>query len=443
MIEQQEQTTEDTPLSGAPVFWTARKRHYTLFILCLVGIFNFIDRQILSILLEPIKRDLQVTDTAMGLLSGVAFAVFYVTAGFPLARIADRGNRRTLVAACLAVWSVATACCGIVTSYVQLILARMGVAGGEAGAYPASQSMVADLYPVSQRGRVISILLAAQSIGIAFGLFFGGWLNQAFDWRTAFIVVGLPGLILAVVMIFTVTEPPRGMADGVRQEIGVAPTAKEIAQFFLKTPAMLLLLLVAICNAFTGYSLLAWTPAFFMRVHDMNTLEVGKWMGLVIASGLFLGNLFAGLLSDRTAKGNLSTYMIVSGCFALASIPFGIWFALAADTNSSLWALFIGHLLMTGWLPPVYTVALSLAPPRMRAMVMAIVAFCMTLMGIGMGPLVVGALNDAFEPIYGQGAVRYSLLIVHGGLVIGGLAAFGSAWLLRKRAQTLASAMPA
>jgi len=417
----------------APLFWTPRRRHYVLFILCLVGVFNFIDRQILAILLEPIKADLHVSDTAMGLLSGIAFAAFYVTAGFPLARAADRGNRRTLIAACLMVWSIATACCGIVTSYVQLILARMGVAGGEAGAYPASQSIIADLYPVSHRGTVIGILLAAQSIGIAFGMFFGGWLNHAFNWRTAFIVVGLPGLLLAIVVLFTVTEPPRGMADGLPKAVGETPSAAEVMRFIFGTPAMLMLLFVAICNAFTGYALLAWTPAFFMRVHHMNTLEVGKWMGLVVASGLFVGNLVAGRVSDKVGRGNLSTTMIVSGCFALASIPFGVWFALAPDRTHSLIGLFIGHLLMTGWLAPVYAVAIGLAPPRMRAMVIAVVASCMTIMGIGLGPLVVGALNDRLLPVFGQGAVRYSLLFIHAGLLFGGLAAFVTAWLLRKR----------
>ncbi|MET0369946.1 MAG: MFS transporter [Sphingobium sp.] len=425
---------DDGSAVEAPAFWTARRRHYVLFILCLVGIFNFIDRQILAILLEPIKHDLQVSDTQMGLLSGVAFAAFYVTAGFPLARIADRGNRKTLIAMCLTVWSVATALCGLATSYVQLILARMGVAGGEAGAYPASQSIIADLYPVSQRGTVIGILLAAQSVGIAFGLFFGGWLNQAFDWRTAFIVVGLPGVLLAIVVLFTVTEPPRGMADGTQKAVGDAPAAKEIARFIFGTPAMLMLLFVAVCGSFTGYSLLAWTPAFFMRVHGMSTLEVGQWMGLVVASGLFIGNIVAGRFSDSIAKGNLSIYMIVSGCFSIASVPFGIWFALAPTQTGSLTGLFIGHLLMTGWLPPVYAVAIGLAPPRMRAMVIAIVAFCMTIMGIGLGPVVVGAVNDALEPAFGAGAVRYSLLFIHLGLIFGGIAAFATAWLLRRRA---------
>ena len=424
--------------SDMAAFWTPRRRHYTLFILCLVGIFNFMDRQILSILLEPIKHDLQVTDTAMGLLSGVAFAVFYLTVGFPLARIADRGNRRNLIAICLAIWSVATALCGLVTSYVQLIIARMGVAGGESGAYPASQSMIADLYPVSQRARVVGILLAAQSIGIAGGYFFGGWLNQAFDWRTAFIVVGLPGIILSIIMLFTVTEPPRGLADGIPQEAGTTPTVREIADFFLSTPAMMVLLVVACCNAFTGFAMLSWAPAFFMRVHDMGTLEVGKWMGLTIASGLFLGNILGGQFADRVAKGNLSTYMIISGCFALASLPFNIWFTLAPDTNGSLLGLFLGNLLMTGWLAPIYAVALSLAPARMRAMVVAIVALCVTLAG-GLGPFVMGVLNDAFLPTFGKEGIRYSLLIAYAGLLFGSLAAFTTAALLRKRARAQAT----
>lgn len=427
------------PLQDPKAFWTPRRRHYTLFVLCLVGIFNFMDRQILSILLEPIKRDLQVSDTQMGLLSGVAFAAFYLTAGFPLARFADRGNRRTLIATCLAVWSVATVCCGLVASYIQLMLARMGVAGGESGAYPASQSMIADLYPVSQRARVVGLFIAAQSIGIALGFTLGGWLNQLFDWRTAFIVVGLPGILLSLIMLFTVSEPPRGMADGIPQEAGTAPTIGEIADFFLRTPAMMFLLVVASCNAFTGFALLSWAPAFFMRVHDMNTLDVGKAMGIAIASGLFFGNILGGQVADRFAKGHLPTFMVISGIFALISVPFNIWFALAPAKDVSLIALFVGNLLMTGWLPPVYAVAITLAPPRMRAMVVAIVALCVTLSG-GIGPFLIGVLNDAFLPAHGETGVRYSLLLSFAGLVLGGSAALVTASLLRKRERELQEA---
>lgn len=427
-----EQTTE--PSHATAPFWTTRKRHYTLFVLCLVGVFNFMDRQILAILLEPIKQDLRASDTQMGLLTGVAFAVFYVVAGFPLARIADRGNRRTLIATCLAVWSLATACCGIVTSFVQLVLARMGVAGGQSSAYPASQSILADLYPASQRSRVIGLLVAAQAIGLGLGFSLGGWLSQAFNWRVAFIVVGLPGIIVALIMLFTVTEPPRGMAEGAAQKVGQASTIREIANFFLGTPAMMVLPLVAIGNGFVGYAMLGWAPAFFMRVHDMSASDVGAAMGVAIALGLFLGNIMGGLIADRVARGNLAKLMVISGCFALVSLPFNIWFTLAPTTATSLIALFFGNLLMTGWLPPIYAVALTLAPARMRAMVVAIVASCLTLSG-GMGPLVVGMLNDRFLPRFGEEGVRYSLLISFSGLVVGGVSAFVVAWLLRKRAR--------
>ena len=202
-----------TDQSDSHAWWTLPRRHYVLFILCLVGIVNFVDRQILAILLEPIKTDLGVSDTAMGLLSGIAFSAFYVIAGIPIARMVDRGSRRNVLVGCLTVWSLATVLCGFVQNFVQLALARIGVASGEAGGGPATQSLLADLYPVSQRATVIGIWLAAQAIGIAFGLFFGGWLNTAFDWRIAFIVVGLPGLLLAVGIHLTVKDPPRGMAD--------------------------------------------------------------------------------------------------------------------------------------------------------------------------------------------------------------------------------------
>ncbi len=190
-------------------------RWYVLSVLVVVYIFNFIDRSILGILLEPIKQDLGASDTAMGFLGGIAFAAFYTILGIPIARMADKGVRRNVIVVCLTIWSVATALCGLAQNFVQLLFARMGVAVGEAGGSPPSHSMISDLFPADKRATALAIYALGIPIGSMIGNLGGGWINEWFDWRTAFFVVGLPGVALALFVRFTVREPPRGVAEGI------------------------------------------------------------------------------------------------------------------------------------------------------------------------------------------------------------------------------------
>ena len=413
-------------------WWTLPRRHYVLFILCLVGVVNFVDRQILAILLEPIKKDLGVSDTAMGLLSGIAFSAFYVIAGIPIARMVDKGSRRNVLVGCLTMWSLATVLCGFVQNFVQLAAARIGVASGEAGGGPATQSLLADLYPISQRATVIGIWLASQAIGIAFGLFFGGWLNTAFDWRIAFIVVGVPGLLLAIGIRLTVKDPPRGMADGGVGKQVETPPLKEAFLIALRSPSLRLLLIIAMCCSFAGYSILGWGPTFYIRVHGMTTMQVGGLMGLAVAGGLFIGNVGAGRIADRVAKGDFAVYMQVAGWGTILAAPFGLLFLLAADPMLSLVGLFFSKLFMTFWMPPTYAVAVGMSPVRNRGMITALLTLSTTVVGIGMGPVFVGVMNDLLEPSFGKEAIRYSLVFVLGGLVACGLLCFVGTKLVRR-----------
>lgn len=406
--------------SDDEAWWTYKRRNYVLFLLCLVGVVNFIDRQILAILLQPIQDDLQVSDTMMGLLSGIAFSAFYVVAGIPLARLVDRGSRRKVLVGCLSVWSAATVLCGFVQSFAQLALARVGVASGEAGGGPATQSLLADLFPLSKRATVIGIWLGSQSIGIAFGLFFGGWLNTAFDWRTAFIVVGLPGLVLAAIVAFTMKDPPRGMSDTDAEKahsVEIPPLRESLALIF-RSPPLRLLIIIAMACSFAGYSILGWGPTFYIRVHGLTTMEVGTWMGLAIATGLFLGNVSAGRIADYVSKGNLATYMKVAGIGTLLAAPAGLVFLHADSVTVSLFGLFASKLFMTFWMPPTYAVAIGLSSPRNRGMITAMLTLSTTLVGIGFGPVFVGAMNDVLAPTFGEDAIRYSLTIVLAGLVL-------------------------
>ncbi|WP_242123918.1 MFS transporter [Sphingobium sp. Sx8-8] len=414
----------DSAAAMARRWWTRGRRHYVLFVLCLVGIVNFIDRQILAILLQPIQADLKVSDSLMGLLSGIAFSAFYVIAGVPVARMVDSGSRRTLLSACLVVWSVSTMLCGLATSFIHLALARIGVAAGEAGGGPASQSLLSDLYPVRERGTVIGIWSGTQAVGIALGLFLGGWLNTLFDWRTAFIVVGAPGLVLALVMLLTVREPPRGLSDeGARPE-GVPISLRQALAVVLGTPALRFALYIAMSCSFTGYSILGWGPTFYLRVHGLTTMQVGMFMGVCIAGGLFFGNVAAGHLADRFAKGDLPTYLKVAGWGTILSAPPGLLFLLSDNLALSLIGLALANFFMTFWLPPTYAVAMGLVDSRNRGLTAAMMTLAGTLVGAGLGPLFVGIMSDVFAPAFGKEALRYALLIVLIGLVACGILCF-------------------
>lgn len=401
----------DTP---ARQDWPLWQRNYTIGILCLVGFFNYVDRQLLSILVEPIKAELQISDTAIGLLTGIAFSAFYVIAGIPLARLADRGNRRTLIAACLTVWSLATALCGFAQNYIHLALARIGVAGGEAGSAPAIQSLIIDLFPASRRATMLGIFQAAMGVGIGAGYFLGGWLNTAFDWRTAFVVVSLPGVLLAVIMMLTVREPPRGLSDpdGDQKSHGESHTLREVFAFILGNIPLRFLVMIAVTSALAGYSILNWGPAYMMRSFGWTTMQVGSWMGPATAFGLIFGNVAAGLIGDRIAKGDLVKYMLVAGFGTALAYPFIMLFALAPTPHLAIFGLFVGKMLMTFWLPPTLAVALTMSPPRMRAMVAAVIALCMSLIGAGFGPTIAGIVSDLLTPVYGPDGLRYSIAIM-------------------------------
>ncbi|MET0371513.1 MAG: MFS transporter [Sphingobium sp.] len=431
--------------AGAPVdtstdhrWWTPVRRHYVLVMLCLVGLLNFADRQIIAILLEPISRDLRLSDTMMGLLTGIAFSAVYVIAGIPIARLADTGSRRRLLTICLSLWTVTTMLCAFASSFWQLALVRVGVAAAQSGGAPATQSMLADLYPARQRSTVIGIWSAAQSLGIAIGLFAGGAVNAWLGWRAAFLIVGAPGLLLAVIFALTVREPLRGMSDtGLHREGGAMPTTAQALRFVLRSSALRTILFISMTCSIAGYSVLTWGPTFFVRVHGMTTAAVGLYMGIGLALGLISGNLCSGYLADRLAKGDFATYMKFSGWATLLAVPTGLIFTRADSIPLSMTGLFAAAFFMTFWLPPTYAVAMGLTPPRMRGLISALIAYSGTLIGVGLGPLLVGALTDIFRPSHGDMAIREALTFALAGLGASGLLCFLAVRPVRAAAQAL------
>jgi len=396
---------------------TLRPR-WTLFLLSLVAIIGFIDRQVVTILMEPIKHDLDFSDTMLGAISGTAFAIFYVTAAFPLARWGDHGDRRLIITLCVAVWSVATALCGAALNFAQLAAARIGVAIGESGANPISQSLLLDLFPASRRAWVLAILNAANSIGLGAGFALGGWLATLYSWRTVFVIVGLPGLVLALLLALTASEPRRN------QPAGAPPPLSDVAATLLRLPGMGWMVAVAATTSLCGFGLLTWGPSFMVRVHGMPIQAVGAEMGAATVGGLVIGSLVAGKLADWAGRSDIRWYAWISAIGLLLSFPATLAFVFWPGSTGALVCFFLLELCMTSFMPSLFALALSIAPSNMRATTAATLSMAINLVGAGVAPLAVGAISDFITPRFGDQSLRYSLLVLSSGLVLGATAAF-------------------
>jgi predicted MFS family arabinose efflux permease len=394
---------------GSPT--TPARANYVLAVLVAVYVVNFIDRQILSILLEPIKRELQVSDSAMGFLTGFAFAAFYTTAGIPIARWADRGTRRTIIALGLALWSGMTALSGLARTFPQLALARVGVGVGEAAASPAAHSMISDLFPPERRATALAIYTTGANLGILLALALGGWINDAFGWRTAFFVVGLPGLVLAAVVWRSVPEPMRGRAEG-RVAAQQPPRLAEVLGYLWRLRAFRHLSLAAALYAFAGYAFGMWGPTFLIRVHGLSTTEVGRGFGLIYGIGGALGALIGGRLTDRLARRDPRFGLWLPALGALLALPPTIAFLFWPDWRGALACYLPGVVLASLYVGPSFSITQSLAQLRMRALAAAVVLFVINLVGMGLGPWAVGVLNELLSARHGPQAVRYSLLAI-------------------------------
>ncbi|MEM9620510.1 MAG: MFS transporter [Pseudomonadota bacterium] len=393
-----------------PLFSDSVKR-YTLGVLVVVYTFNFIDRQILSILIEPIKADLGVSDFGMGLLSGTAFAIFYATLGMPLALIADRWNRRNLIGLSLAVWSGMTALSGLAMNFWQLAVARIGVGIGEAGCSPAAHSMLADLYPAKERATALGIYALGIPIGIMFGLFAGGAIADAYGWRLAFFIVGVPGLLLSVVVFLTVKEPPRGMADGHNQDQPqqAHPSILEVFRYLVKRPSFVHLATGGGLTAFVGYGLITWAPTFFVRTHEMSLTEAGFWLGLVLGIPGGLGIVAGGWISDRFGARDTRWYLWVVAVALLITVPAAALAFLVEAWWLSLLLLSLPVMLGNFYQGTTFAQTQGLAPVRMRAVAAAILLFILNFIGFVFGPPAVGILSDLLTGSFGTDALRYSL----------------------------------
>lgn len=390
-------------------------RNYVLGLLLLVYVVNFIDRSILSILNQPIKESLGVSDTAMGFLGGVAFALFYTVLGIPIARMADRGSRKTILAVCLALWSGMTALCGLAGSFVHLLLARIGVAVGEAGGSPPSHSMISDLFPPSQRATAFGIYALGIPIGTMLGYLFGGWINEAFDWRVAFFVVGVPGIVLALIVQLTLKEPKRGAFDLKTKENETIPEFRTVVSFLWRLKSFRYVSLGAALHAFVFYGVGFWLPAMFYRSHGMDTKVMGQALFLIGFAGM-AGTFLGGYVTDKLGSRDFRWYVWSPALTTIISVPFSVYSYLSNDTALALWVYAIPYFLLATYLGPTFSVAQTLVGSRMRATASSILIFVISLIGIGIGPQFVGIASDVLTAHSGLGndALRWALVVVLG-----------------------------
>ena len=394
--------------------------YYVLGVLFTVYVFNFIDRQVLAILLQPIKQELQASDTAMGFLTGFAFVVFYTFAGIPIARWADRTSRRSVIALGLAVWSVMTAASGLARSFTQLALARIGVGVGEAAGSPPAHSLLSDYFPPERRATALSIYATGVYIGAMIAFIAGGYIREHFGWRLVYLLVGLPGIPLALLVRMTVRELPRGFSESGPADTGVVSLG-EVIRFLLSRRSFLYIAAGASCQSLGGYAILSWGPAFLERVHQLGVVEIGTWLGLSVGIGGTAGAYLGGRLADRLGARNQSWYMRLPAIQALLGVPFVAGFLLLESAELALLSFLPFYFIANMYIGPMLAMTQGLVKLRMRATASAILLFILNMVGLGLGSFVVGFSNDQLAGRFGIEAIRYSLL---GVALVGGLASF-------------------
>ena len=394
-------------------------RFYVLFTLFLVYTFNFIDRQIVGILAGPIKTDLGLSDTQLGLMGGIAFALFYTGLGIPIALLADRFNRAWIVTISLALWSGFTALCGFTHGFLQLFLCRVGVGVGEAGGVAPSYSLISDYFPPAERARAFAVFSFGIPVGSAAGILFGGLIAARIDWRMAFFACGAAGLVLAPLMAFTVREPVRGRFDPPGAKAAAPPLGEVLRTLAGKSSFWLIAFGASSSSAF-GYGLAFWMPQFLGRSYGMSLARLSIYYSAMALFGGLFGIWVGGYLGDRLGRTSKAAYALVPAMAFVLSIPFYAVGMLSTSLALAFFVFLVPTALGLVWLGPVITSIQQLVPPAMRATASAVFLFINNLIGIGFGIFFFGKMSDVLGPRFGAESLRYSILI---GLVFYVLAA--------------------
>lgn len=380
------------------------KARVVLGMLLLVYIFNFLDRQILSILADPIKAEFHLNDAQFGAIGGLAFALLYSILGVPLAVLADRTTRSGVITGALVVWSAFTALCGLATGYGQLFLFRLGVGIGEAGGAAPSYALISDYFPPERRARALAVYAMGVPLGLAGGVLLGGYIAQLVDWRAAFLTVGIAGIVLAPVFRWLVRDLPRptvaAAADKVRP--------RQVFAILFRKPAFWLLSISGGLSSLCGYGLALWTPSVLVRSYGFDTITTGQFMGSLLLVGGATGVLLGGVLADRLGKRDRAWYARLPAIAWAITVPFFAAGLLAPDPWLAWPLLVIPNALNIFWLAPVAAAIQHLVPARMRATAGGSFLFITNLLGLGIGPLLMGSISDGLKAGYGTESLRYA-----------------------------------
>lgn len=400
-----------TPSAREPEFSPAR-RSYSVALLIVVYTFAFIDRNIVNVLLQPISVEFGLSDTQLGFFSGTAFGIFYAVLGVPIARVADRVSRKRIIAIALGFWSLITALQAAAVGFWTLALARVFVGVGEAGCSPPAHSMISDMFAPEKRARALAVYAFGIPIGGSLGTLIGSLMREHFGWREALLVVGLPGLALAVVVMLTLREPTRGYWEGgvVRRAAVPAESLIEVFRFLARLPSFWHLAFAGALHAFYGYGAGSFNPVFFERSHRMDPSDYGLYASAIgLTAGVF-GTFLGGWLGDRYGARDVRSYPAVPGIGSVLTVPviFAVYLAPSAELALSI--SLISSVASGLYLGPTFAMTQAIVPPRMRAQAAAILLLVLNLIGLGLGPQFVGVLSDLLKPAHGVESVRWALL---------------------------------
>lgn len=397
---------------GQHVLFSNVYKRYMLGVVTLVCTLNNLDRGLIGLLLQPIKEDLSLSDTQLGFLTGIAFGLFYATLGLPIARRADRGNRVNITSIAIGLWGVTVMLCMFVGNFVQLLLARIAAAIGESGCLPVTYSLVGDYFPApAERTRAMSIFMLASPLSSLVSFMAGGWLNDRFGWRVTFFVMGIPALMVAALVKITITEPRMHLEVVGHSAQRLPPMTKVLATLWQQRSSRHLSL--AIILIFTmALGLWPWYAAFMIRSHGMSTAELGAWLGLIFGLGGSVGTLLGGYVTARWFADDARRQLRLSAIMIASVIPCYILFLFLPNKNHALIALVPLMLVLFFFIGPAFSMMQRLVASEMRATALALVMLFANLIGMGLGPQIVGILSDSLRPRLGTDSLRYAMLIM-------------------------------
>ena len=385
-------------------------RRYLLIVLTALSAFNFLDQQLMSILLEPVRHEFGLTDIQLGLLSGIAFAALYTVLSVPAGIWAVSHSRRNLIALAALLWGAMTMACGFAQSFTQLLVARIGVGIGEAGGLPPSQAWVSDSYKPGARATALAVLAAGVNIGAFLSFLVGGYVGRRYGWRPAFVVAGLPPLLLALLLRFTVSEAPRPAAVAAPTGGSLAMVGSTLRQMW-HDPALRQMLIAAILAMAVGYGAIAWLPSYLVRSHHLNIAQAGAYLAVAIGIGGAIGSWLGGLISDRLREHDVRWSLWFVALVFVVARPFAMGFYWTNDTMLALALFVLPAAVGAIHIGPAVAVLHERIDARLRPLASALFLMILTLVGLGLGPLAVGALSGIVFARYGEDSLRYALLV--------------------------------